>query len=55
MFTKLKSGASQIMSAEGMMTGGGVAICTGEEGIMVVTLGDDMWSLWASFARTALR
>jgi len=54
MVTKLKSGASRIMSAEGIMTGGGVAMCTGEEGMMVVTLGDEIVSLWASLARTVL-
>src|SRR6266571_1159126 len=52
---KLESGASLIMSAEGMSTGGGVAMCTGEEGMMVVTRGDDILSLSASAARTALR
>src|SRR6266702_2632738 len=55
MVTKLESGASRIMSAEGMITGGGVAMCTGDEGIMVVTRGEDILSLSASAARTALR
>src|SRR6266571_5963752 len=55
MVTKLESGASLIMSAEGMMTGGGIAIWTGDEGMMVVTRGDDILSLSASAARTALR
>jgi len=41
--------------AEGIMTGGGVAIGTGDEGIMVVTHGDDIVFLWASSARTAFR
>jgi len=35
------------------MTGGGVAIWTGDEGIMVVTCGDDIVFLSASSARTA--
>src|SRR6266702_1636012 len=52
---KLESGASRIMSAEGISTGGGVAMCTGDEGMMVVTRGDDILSLSASAARTALR
>ncbi len=43
------------MSAEGMSTGGGVAICTGDEGITVVTRGEDILSLSASAARTALQ
>src|SRR6266571_8429009 len=55
MVTKLESGASRIMSADGMSTGGGVAMCTGDEGIMVVTRGEDILSLSASAARTALR
>src|SRR6266702_3549495 len=55
MVTKLESGASRIMSAEGMSTGGGVAMGTGEDGITVVTRGDDILSLSASIARTALR
>jgi len=55
MVTKLESGTSQIMSAEGISTGGGVAMCTGDEGMMVVTRGDDILSLSASAARTALR
>src|SRR6266702_7794924 len=55
MFMKLESGASRIMSAEGMMTGGGVAMCIGDEGMTVVTRGEDILSLSASAARTALR
>src|SRR6266702_2627649 len=55
MVTKLESGASWIMSAEGISTGGGVAICTGDEGIIVVTRGEDILSLSASAARTVLR
>ncbi len=43
------------MLAEGMSTGGGVAMCTGDEGMMVVTQGEDILSLSASAARTALR
>src|SRR6266702_921947 len=53
--TKLESGASRIMSAEGMSTGGGVAMCTGDVGMMVVIRGEDILSLSASAARTALR
>ena|SRR6266702_1166470 len=53
--TKLESGASRIISAEGMSTGGGVAMCTGDEGMMVMTRGEDILSLSASAARTALR
>src|SRR6266702_2261512 len=55
MVVKLESGASLIMLAEGMMTGGGVAMWTGDEGMMVVTRGDDIVSLWSTAARTALR
>src|SRR6266702_263825 len=55
MVTKLESGTSQIMSAEGMSMGGGVAICTGDEGMIVMTCGEDILSLSASAARTALR
>src|SRR6266702_2256353 len=55
MVTKLESGASRIMSAEGISTGGGVAMCTGDEGMIVVTWGEDILSLSASAARTALR
>jgi len=55
MVTKLESGASQIISAEGMSTGRGVAMCTGDEGMMVVTQGEDILSLSASAARTVLR
>jgi len=55
MVTKLMSGASRIMSADGIMTGGGVAMWTGDDGIMVVMRGDDILSLSASAARTALR
>jgi len=55
MVTKLELGASQIMSAEGMSTGGGVAMCTGDDGMMVVTRGEDILSLSALAARTALR
>jgi len=43
------------MSADGMTTGGGVAMCTGDDGIIVVIQGEDMLSLAASLARTALR
>ncbi len=43
------------MSADGISTGGGVAMCTGDEGMMVVTRGEDILSLSASAARTALR
>src|SRR6266702_6368837 len=53
--TKLASGASWIMLAEGMSMGGGVAMCTGDEGMIVVTRGEDILSLSASAARTALR
>ncbi len=52
---KLELGASRIMLAEGISTGGGVAMCTGDEGMMVVTRGDDILSLSASAARTALQ
>jgi len=55
MVTKLESGASLIMSVEGMRTGGGVAMWMGDEGMMVVTRGEDILSLLASAARTALR
>ncbi len=51
----LESGASQMMSADGMITGGGVAICTGDEGIIVVTQGEEIVSLAASLARTVLQ
>src|SRR6266702_6660701 len=54
MVTKLESGASRIISVEGMSTGGGVAMCTGDVGIMVVTRGEEILSLSASAARTAL-
>jgi len=53
--TKLKLGASQIIWVEGISTGGGVAMCTGDEGMMVVTRGEDILSLSVSAARTALR
>jgi len=52
--TKLVSRASRIMSADGIITGGGVAMWTGDEGIIVVTRGEDIVSLAASLARTAL-
>src|SRR6266571_9492900 len=55
MVMKLASGTSRIMSADGMSTGGGVAMWTGDEGMIVVTRGDDILSLSASAARTALR
>ncbi len=54
MVTKLKSGVSRIILADGMINGGGVAMWMGDEGIMVVILGEDRLSLWALFARTAL-
>jgi len=44
-----------MVSAEGIITGGGVAMCMGEEGIMVVTRGEHIVSLLASLARTALQ
>src|SRR6266702_3526842 len=53
--TKLESGASLSMSVEGISTGGGVAMGTGDEGMMVVTRGELIISLVASLARTALR
>ena len=52
--TKLALGISLIMSAEGIMTGGGVAMWMGEEGTIVVTHGEHTVSLLASLARTAL-
>src|SRR6266702_3061322 len=55
MVMKLELGVSRIISAEGMSIGGGVAMCTGDEGMMVVTRGEDILSLSASAARTALR
>src|SRR6266702_6557428 len=55
MVTKLESGASRIISADGIMMGGGVAIWTGDDGMMVVTHGELRLSLWASWARRALR
>src|SRR6266702_5944971 len=55
MVMKLASGASRSMSAEGMSTGGGVAMCMGDEGMTVVMRGEDILSLLASAARTALR
>src|SRR6266702_5006679 len=55
MVMKLALGASQSMSTEGMSTGGGVAMCTGDEGMTVVMRGEDILSLSASAARTALR
>src|SRR6266702_6755524 len=55
MVTKLASGTSRIMSVDGMSISGGVAMCTGDEGMMVVTRGDDILSLSASAARTALQ
>ena len=54
MSTKVAWGASLIVSADGIMSGGGVAMCTGDEGMTVVTLGEDIVSLWASLARTVL-
>ncbi len=39
---------------DGITTGGGVAIWMGDEGITVVTQGEDILSLLASVARTAL-
>src|SRR6266702_8898664 len=55
MVTKLESGISWIISAEGISTGGGVAMCTGDDGMMVVTRGEEILSLSASAARTALQ
>src|SRR6266702_8984643 len=55
MVTKLASGASLIISAEGMSTGGGVAMWTGDEGMIVVIRGELIVSCAASLARTALR
>src|SRR6266702_1647786 len=49
------SRASRTMSAEGIITGGGVAMWTGDDGMIVVTRGELMRSLSASAARTALR
>jgi len=43
----------QMVLAAGIMTGGGIAICMGDEGMMVVTWGDDILFLSASSARTA--
>src|SRR6266702_2560915 len=55
MSTKVAWGASLIVSADGIISGGGVAMWTGDDGIAVVTRGHDIISLWASAARTALR
>ncbi len=43
------------MLAEGIITGGGVAMCTGDEGMIVITQGEDIVSLVASAARTVLQ
>ncbi len=48
---KLALGISLMVSAEGIMMGGGVAMWTGEDGMMVVTLGEHIVSLLASLAR----
>ena len=55
MATKPLVGIEQIVSADRIMTGGGVAMWTGEDGMMVVTCGDDIVFLLASSARTAFR
>jgi len=43
----------RIMLVDGIITGGGVAMWTGDDRIMVVTLGEDIIFLSASLARTA--
>jgi len=51
--TKPLVGMEWMVSADGIITGGGVAMWTGEDGMIVVTHGDDMVFLSASSARTA--
>ncbi len=48
-------GMSRMVLADGIMMGGGIAIWTGDVGIIVVTCGEESLSLSASFARTAFR
>ncbi len=55
MVTNASVGIDRTVSADGIITGGGVAIWMGDNGTMVVTQGEDIVSLWASSARTAFR
>ncbi len=55
MATKPLVGMEWMVSVDGIMTGGGVAMWMGDDGIMVMTLGDDIVFLSASLARTAFQ
>ncbi len=55
MVMKLSVGMEWMVLADEIMTGGGVVMWMGDDGMIVVTLGEDIVFLSASSARTAFR